>query len=131
MPSFSSSYIHGQVTKIGPGRQAGNGASMAIQVQPGDGVKFREFAGSVVKLEGMYVCMYVWCQVSPKDFSILLNNLRYVYVNDFHFPSHRLQVYLYVYVCMYVCMYDINYANKTLSLCMYACSESLICYVFI
>ena len=41
-----------QVTKIGPGRQAGNGVAMAIQVQPGDGVKFREFAGSVVKIEG-------------------------------------------------------------------------------
>ena len=42
-----------QVAKIGPGRQAGNGVSMAIQVQPGDGVKFREFAGSVVKIEGI------------------------------------------------------------------------------
>ena len=44
-----------QVTKIGPGRQAGNGVAMAIQVQPGDGVKFREFAGSVVKIEGTYL----------------------------------------------------------------------------
>lgn len=44
---------YGVVAKIGPGRQAGNGVSMAIQVQPGDGVKFREFAGSVVKIEGV------------------------------------------------------------------------------
>ena len=43
---------YGVVTKIGPGRQAGNGQLMTIQVKPGDGVRFREFAGSVVKLEG-------------------------------------------------------------------------------
>jgi chaperonin GroES len=43
---------YGVVTKVGPGRQAGNGNHMPIQVKPGDGVRFREFAGSVVKLEG-------------------------------------------------------------------------------
>lgn len=41
---------YGTVAKIGPGRQAGNGALMPIQVKPGDGVRFRDFAGSVVKL---------------------------------------------------------------------------------
>jgi chaperonin GroES len=43
----------GVVAKVGPGRQAGNGVYMPIQVKPGDGVKFRDFAGSVVKLEGV------------------------------------------------------------------------------
>jgi chaperonin GroES len=44
---------NGVVEKIGPGRQAGNGAVMPIQVVPGDGVRFREFAGSDVKIEGV------------------------------------------------------------------------------
>ena len=43
---------HGIVTKVGPGRQAGNGQYMPIQVSPGDGVKFREYAGSIIKIEG-------------------------------------------------------------------------------
>mmetsp|Transcript_16603 Transcript_16603/g.22851 ORF Transcript_16603/g.22851 Transcript_16603/m.22851 type:complete len:242 (-) Transcript_16603:1151-1876(-) len=42
---------YGVVSKIGPGRQAGNGVNMPIQVAPGDGVRFRDFAGSVVKIE--------------------------------------------------------------------------------
>jgi chaperonin GroES len=42
----------GVVAKVGPGRQAGNGKYLPIQVQPGDGVRFRDFAGSVVKIEG-------------------------------------------------------------------------------
>ena len=33
------------------GRQAGNGVYMDIQVKPGDGVRFRDFAGSIVKIE--------------------------------------------------------------------------------
>ena len=41
---------YGKVVKIGPGRIAGNGISMPIQVKPGDGVRFRDFAGSIVKL---------------------------------------------------------------------------------
>ena len=101
MPSFSSSYIHGQVTKIGPGRQAGNGASMAIQVQPGDGVKFREFAGSVVKLEGMYVCMY---DVKFLQRIFLFYWIIYImYMSTiFIFPHIDFK---YIYMCMYVCMY--------------------------
>lgn len=43
----------GTVVKIGPGRQAGNGKVMQIQVKPGDGVRFRDFAGADVKLEGV------------------------------------------------------------------------------
>ena len=40
----------GKVVKIGPGRIAGNGEKMTIQVKPGDGCKFRDFAGTTVKL---------------------------------------------------------------------------------
>lgn len=43
---------YGEVMKVGPGRQAGNGIYQKIQVQPGDNVKFREFAGTEVKLDG-------------------------------------------------------------------------------
>lgn len=42
---------YGQVVKVGPGRQAGNGKYMDPQVKPGDWVKFRDFAGSEVKLD--------------------------------------------------------------------------------
>lgn len=44
---------YGEVVKIGPGRQAGNGVYMQIQVNPGDFVRFREFAGTQVKLDGL------------------------------------------------------------------------------
>ena len=40
----------GIVAKIGPGRQAGNGKLMATQVSVGDQVKFRNFAGTEIKL---------------------------------------------------------------------------------
>ena len=43
---------HGVVVKVGPGRQAGNGNVMPIQVAAGDNVKFRDFAGTEVKIEG-------------------------------------------------------------------------------
>lgn len=43
----------GVVVKVGPGRQAGNGQYMTMQVKPGDGVKFREFGGNQVKIEGV------------------------------------------------------------------------------
>eukprot|EP01038_Epipyxis_sp_PR26KG_P010632 gene10632-14277_t len=43
---------NGVVAKVGPGRQAANGEYMPMQVKPGDGVRFRDFAGSLVKLEG-------------------------------------------------------------------------------
>lgn len=43
----------GVVAKIGPGRQAGNGKYMEIQVAPGENVRFREFAGTEVKLDGV------------------------------------------------------------------------------
>lgn len=47
-----SDYKHHYIIMIAllKGRQAGNGAVMSVQVSPGDGVRFREFAGSQVKL---------------------------------------------------------------------------------
>ena len=41
---------YGVVIKVGPGRQAGNGVYMPIRVAPGDNVRFRDFAGSEVKI---------------------------------------------------------------------------------
>mmetsp|Transcript_3580 Transcript_3580/g.5901 ORF Transcript_3580/g.5901 Transcript_3580/m.5901 type:complete len:245 (-) Transcript_3580:58-792(-) len=41
---------YGTVAKIGPGRQAGGGNRMPIQVKPGDGVRFREYGGAQIKL---------------------------------------------------------------------------------
>lgn len=44
---------YGTVTKIGPGRQCSNGKIMPIQVKSGDNVRFRDFAGSEVKIDGV------------------------------------------------------------------------------
>lgn len=44
---------YGVVSKVGPGRQAGNGVYMNIQVSAGENVRFREFAGTEVKIEGV------------------------------------------------------------------------------
>jgi chaperonin GroES len=43
----------GTVAKVGPGRQAANGILIPILLQPGDCVRFRDAAGSDVKLEGV------------------------------------------------------------------------------
>ena len=43
---------YGTVVKIGPGRQSGSGKVMPIQLKPGDNVRFRDFAGSELKLDG-------------------------------------------------------------------------------
>ena len=37
--------------KVGPGRQAGNGEYMKVQVKPGDKCRFRDYAGTEVKIE--------------------------------------------------------------------------------
>lgn len=42
----------GKVVKVGPGKQASNGEVIAPQVRVGDGVRFREYGGSEVKLGG-------------------------------------------------------------------------------
>lgn len=41
----------GEVVKVGPGRMAQNGEIMAVDVVPGDFVKFRDFAGNEVEIE--------------------------------------------------------------------------------
>lgn len=40
----------GQVVKVGPGRMAANGELMAMEVEVGDMVKFRDFAGNDVNI---------------------------------------------------------------------------------
>jgi chaperonin GroES len=42
----------GEVVRVGPGRIAANGELMKMEVQPGDMVKFRDFAGNEVEIEG-------------------------------------------------------------------------------
>jgi chaperonin GroES len=44
---------YGTVEKTGPGRQAANGVLMTPQVFAGDSVRFRDFGGTVVKIEGV------------------------------------------------------------------------------
>lgn len=38
--------------QTGPGRQAGNGSYMQVQVKTGDKCRFRNYAGTELKLEG-------------------------------------------------------------------------------
>lgn len=40
------------MVKVGPGRQAGNGDVMKIQVEPGANVRMRDYAGAEVKIQG-------------------------------------------------------------------------------
>ena len=42
----------GEVVKVGPGKMASNGQLMKMDLQPGDMVKFRDFAGNEVEIEG-------------------------------------------------------------------------------
>jgi chaperonin GroES len=42
----------GKVVKVGPGRRARNGSLMDMEVAEGDFVKFRDFAGNEVEIEG-------------------------------------------------------------------------------
>jgi chaperonin GroES len=42
----------GEVVKVGPGRMAGNGEIMRIDIEEGDMVKFRDFAGNEVTIGG-------------------------------------------------------------------------------
>lgn len=42
----------GTVVKVGPGRMAANGELMEMDIDVGDMVKFRDFAGNEVKIEG-------------------------------------------------------------------------------
>lgn len=42
----------GTVVKVGPGRMASNGEIMTVDISVGDMVKFRDFAGNEVDIEG-------------------------------------------------------------------------------
>mmetsp|Transcript_30107 Transcript_30107/g.62155 ORF Transcript_30107/g.62155 Transcript_30107/m.62155 type:complete len:246 (-) Transcript_30107:122-859(-) len=42
----------GEVVKVGPGRMASNGEIMTVDISVGDMVKFRDFAGNEVKIDG-------------------------------------------------------------------------------
>ena len=42
----------GEVVKVGPGRMASNGEIMTVDINVGDMVKFRDFAGNEVNIEG-------------------------------------------------------------------------------
>jgi chaperonin GroES len=42
----------GRVVKVGPGRFATNGERMEMEVSPGDYIKFRDYAGNEVEIEG-------------------------------------------------------------------------------
>lgn len=42
----------GVVAKVGPGRVLGNGKVHPVPVKPGDGVRFRDYAGTKLKLSG-------------------------------------------------------------------------------
>jgi len=42
----------GEVVKVGPGRMASNGEIMTVDIDTGDMVKYRDFAGTEVKIEG-------------------------------------------------------------------------------
>jgi chaperonin GroES len=42
----------GEVVKVGPGRMAANGEIMTADISVGDMVKFRDFAGNEVKIDG-------------------------------------------------------------------------------
>lgn len=42
----------GEVVKVGPGKMASNGTLMAMDVAVGDMIKFRDFAGNEVTIEG-------------------------------------------------------------------------------
>ena len=44
---------YGTVAKVGPGRMASTGVIIPSSVIPGDGVRFRDFAGSDIKIEGI------------------------------------------------------------------------------
>lgn len=57
---------HGVVAKVGPGRQAASGEVMPPQVQAGDGVRFREYAGNQLKLGGEEYVVVKACDILAK-----------------------------------------------------------------
>jgi chaperonin GroES len=47
----------GEVIKVGPGRTASDGELMPMEVSAGDMIKFRDFAGNEVEIEGQEYCV--------------------------------------------------------------------------
>jgi len=56
----------GTVVKVGPGRMASNGELMAMEVTPGDMVKFRDFAGNEVDVDGEEYCVVKMADILAK-----------------------------------------------------------------
>ncbi len=49
----------GEVVKVGPGRIASTGAVADIKIKAGDAIKFKDFAGTEVKIQDEpYLVMY-------------------------------------------------------------------------
>jgi chaperonin GroES len=56
----------GTVIKVGPGRMASNGQVMAMEVQVGDMVKFRDFAGNEVTIQDEEYCVVKMADILAK-----------------------------------------------------------------
>jgi chaperonin GroES len=56
----------GEVIKVGPGRTASNGELMPMEVSPGDMIKFRDFAGNEVEIEGQEYCVVKMADILAK-----------------------------------------------------------------
>jgi chaperonin GroES len=56
----------GEVVKVGPGKMAANGELMAMEVAIGDIVKFRDFAGNEVEIQGKEYCVVKMSDILAK-----------------------------------------------------------------
>jgi chaperonin GroES len=56
----------GEVIKVGPGRTASNGDLMPMEVSVGDMIKFREFAGNEVEIDGQEYCVVKMADILAK-----------------------------------------------------------------
>jgi chaperonin GroES len=56
----------GEVIKVGPGRTASNGDLMPMEVSIGDVIKFRDFAGNEVEIDGQEYCVVKMVDVLAK-----------------------------------------------------------------
>lgn len=56
----------GEVIKVGPGKMASNGELMAMEVSPGDMIKFRDFAGNEVKIGDEEYCVVKMADILAK-----------------------------------------------------------------
>jgi len=56
----------GQVVKVGPGKMASNGELMPMEVDVDDQVKFRDFAGNEVEIDGKEYCVVKMSDILAK-----------------------------------------------------------------